>query len=72
MTADPQDLEVIMTCLEVSALTLTDPAGARFTKQQLFDGAKAMMPALDERDMETVLGGMGYAIRRVGRELELK
>jgi hypothetical protein len=59
-----RDLEAIVTVLEISAIEHTPRPGARFTKRQLFDFARELMPEAVESDMETVFAGMGRVFKR--------
>lgn len=59
-----RDLEAIVTVLEIGAIIHTNKPGDRFTKRQLFDSARELMPEVIEGDMEIVFAGMGRTFKR--------
>ena len=66
-TANPRDLDVIVTLLELAALELTPERGATFTREELFHEARAYGGeelVLLETDLNIVLG-MGGIVQKV-------
>lgn len=69
-----RDLETIVTCMEIAALTLTDEPDRTFTFDRFMEEITAFAGdeiIIDKRDVEIVIG-MGGVVKRVGRELRLK
>ncbi len=73
--ANGQDLEAIVTLLEVAALSLTDEPGATFTVDQLIHEAREIGGEeidLDETDVKIVLQKASFVQKISGGELRLK
>ena len=70
-----QDLESIVTVLEVAALDLTEAPGDMFTKEQLYERAREVIGPemrLDEVDLDIVFRRMGYAFQKIPGGWRLK
>jgi hypothetical protein len=66
----PKDLEVIVTLLEVAALSLTPKAGSKFSLDQLMNEAQVLTGndvKLDEKDVKTVLGKARF-VKKVSKQ----
>lgn len=74
-SANPKDLEVIVTMLEIAAIYLTPEVGSRFTREALFAQANEIAGPklqLDERDLRIVLPFMKSLQRHPGRLYSLR
>lgn len=70
----PKDLGVIVTLLEVAALSLTTEPGATFSLERLIAEARKLAGKnldLDERDIKIVLKKATF-VEKIGKELRLK
>lgn len=66
----PKDLEIIVTLLEVAALSLSPKEGTKFSLDQLVGEARELAGAdlkLDERDVKTVLGKARF-VKKAGKQ----
>lgn len=73
-SASPKDLGVIVTLLEVAALSLTTEPGATFSLEQLMREAQSIGGkdlVLEERDVKIVLQKATF-LRKFGKEFRLK
>ena len=73
-TASPKDLGVIVTVLEVAALSLTNEPGKTFSFDQLMHEARDIGGKdleLDERDIKTVLKKASF-LKKAGKEYHLR
>jgi hypothetical protein len=68
--SDPRDLEVIMTVLELAAISLTENPDSSFTMEQLLEKARELGGSavrVDENDIKIVLGKAGFLKKEGGR-----
>ncbi len=70
----PQDLETIVTMLEIAAIFLSPTPGATFTADELIAQVHHLDPGMgiDERDLRIVLRGLKTIRKTVGGRLELR
>ncbi len=68
----PQDLECLVTTLEVAAIFLSPADGATFTAEELIAEVRRLDPRLDERDLRNVLKCMKTIRKTAGGRLELR
>ena len=68
--SDPRDLEVILTVLELAAISLTEDPDSSFTIEQLLEKARELGGSavrVDEIDIKIVLGKAGFLKKEGGR-----
>ena len=73
--SDPKDLEVIMTVLELAAISLTDNPDSTFSMEQLLEKARELGGSavrVDENDIRIVLAKAGFLKKEGGGRFRLK
>lgn len=68
--SDPRDLEVIMTVLELAAISLTEDPDSSFTMEQLLEKARELAGSavrIDQNDIKIVLEKAGFLKKDGGR-----
>ena len=68
--SDPRDLEVIMTVLELAAISLTEDPDSSFTMEQLLEKARELTGSavrIDQNDIKIVLEKAGFLKKDGGR-----